>query len=121
METSLYGKSGTEYKFTVYDIDHEFNEVPAVYVFAKAEPPLVQGLLLQTFTPLYIGKTIHLDTRMGQHERKGGKLECAKRYGASVVLVHRVVALELVADARVKEIEDDLLGAYKTPCNIQNN
>lgn len=114
MMTTLSGRSGTQYNFEVFELGTTFNEVPCVYVYAS------NSLLLGYF-PVYIGKTIHLQTRMNEHANDGIE-RCARTNHASHILVHRPSSkTEYAINEEIEKIELDLLSAFNTPCNTQNN
>ncbi len=96
------GVSGEVYAFEVYPDDTEFDDEGAVYVFTKITPFKA--------TPLYIGETETLGTRIANHE----KWECADKHGCTHICVYWVGSKE-----EGLEIETDLRHNYNTPCNDQ--
>ena len=70
------GKSGTKYKYWIYDIKTTFTEGPGNYMFAKKSP--------EGHYPIYIGETNDLSTRLPSHEKR----ESAISNGATHVHIH---------------------------------
>ncbi len=99
------GKSKTEYRYDIYPINQEFNDVPANYVFMKK---LENG----NFRSIYFGKTNDIFTRFDNHHA----MPCIKKNGATHIGIHQ----NSRETDRTKE-EEDLLANYTTVCNIQNN
>lgn len=100
------GQSGKTYTYFIHPIDTTFKEAPGNYIFAKESSP-------GRWTPVYIGQTKDLSDRLRDHEKEG----CARRHGATHVHAHVNIAGE---SARLAE-ERDLLGRWKTACNVQLN
>ena len=97
------GKSGKEYQYWIYPIITEFKDSPGNYIFAKETTP-------GHWSPLYIGQTKSLKTRLSDHEKEA----CAKRNGAT----------HIHANASGGEVgrlaeEKDLITHWKPPCNEQ--
>lgn len=111
--TVFSGFSGYNYEFAEYPISSNFNDGHCVYIYAK--------LFFGFYTPLYIGQTIHLQTRMNEH-LDDGVYNCAYRHGVTHLLVH-VPYAQTIADAKTacESVERDLLMALNTPCNTQLN
>ena len=106
-EVTFQGRVGT-YNFEAYPLDTSFNDIGAVYIFAKYIPNQ-DGT--GTYTPLYIGQTISLRNRILGH-RHHGKWNCVENYGVNCICVHRD------ADSQSRmEKETDLLAVSKPPCN----
>lgn len=108
------GFSGYNYEFYEVPINgYRFEDVHCVYIYAK----LYQGF----FTPLYIGKTIHLRTRLNEHNLDGVN-NSTYFYGVTHILVHSPAANNMhEAEIKIANIERDLLLAINTPCNTQLN
>ncbi len=98
------GLSGREYKYWIYPMATTFSEEPGNYIFASQNSQ-------NRLTPLYIGETGDLKTRLSDHE----KLTCVKTHGGNVICVHKSSDSK---DARVAE-ETDVRGKWKTSCNDQ--
>ena len=81
----------------------DFKDSPGNYVFAKEVSP-------GQWSPVYIGQTNSLKTRLGNHEKEA----CAKRNGATHIHAHTSGGEE----ARLKE-EKDLITRWKPTCNDQ--
>ena len=99
------GKSGNEYRYDIYPINTQFNNVPANYVFMKK---LENG----NYTCIYFGITKDLSERFDNHHA----MPCIKKNGATHVGIHQ----NSKETDREKQ-ESDLLASYNTVCNIQNN
>ena len=96
------GRSGNQYEFEVYTSDTTFNDVSAVYIFAR------YNTQERTWTPLYIGESGELGTRIANHE----KWPCVRRHGVTHIHVHQVIG----ASNRM-EIETDLINRWSPVCN----
>lgn len=99
---SWTGLSGKKYGYWIYKIGASFKEEPGNYIFAKET---------QTgyWSPSYIGETVNLDMRLGDHEKEA----CARKHGATHIHAHLNSAGE---KARRLE-ENDLIRKYNPPCN----
>lgn len=108
------GISGYNYEFSEIPINgSRFEDVYCVYIYAK----LYQGF----YTPLYIGKTIHLRTRLNEHNDDGVNTSTFIR-GVTHILVHTPSARTMQeAETKIENIERDLLLAINTPCNTSLN
>ena len=93
------GQSGNAYEFEVYAASTSFNDVSAVYIFARDNGT--------TWTPLYIGETGELGTRISGHE----KWPCATQNGVTHIHVHRVAAADRM------RVETDLIRRWDPVCN----
>jgi hypothetical protein len=96
------GKSGVDYKYWIYPIGTEFKEKAGNYIYARRPKP---GF----WSPVYIGQTGNLDSRLASHEKE----ECAIEHGATHVHVHLSGDGE---DGRCRE-EKDLILRWQPPCN----
>lgn len=103
--TEFYGESGTMYKFLVYPAYTKFRDVSAVYIFCTKS---TYGLGFD-YSPLYIGETGELGTRIANHE----KWECVNSYGCTHICVMTIPEKDRLA------AETDLRHKYFTPCNDQ--
>lgn len=104
---TFFGESGTEYQFTVYSADTEFNNIGAVYIFCKVS---IDDELNFILVPLYIGETGKLGDRIANHE----KWDCVNREGCQFICVKAISRREVRLD-----VETDLRHKYTTPCNEQ--
>lgn len=95
------GKSGTQYKYWIYDVGSEFTNEGGNYIWAKETRP-------GHFKPIYIGQTKALQDRFDNHH----KFECAKRNGATHVHAH----LNSSSEKRLAE-ETDLIEKWNPVCN----
>jgi hypothetical protein len=89
------GISGHSHRFDVYTADSFFADISAVYVFAKR---------VTDITPLYIGESGELGTRMKSHE----KWPCVKQHGCTHICV-----LEIEGEEQRKAIETDIRLNYR--------
>lgn len=99
------GASGTDYTFTAYSRDTDFNAVGAVYFMTKRSAKPASGY---SHTRIYVGQTGDLSVRPLNHHRK----DCFDRKGANCVCV----LPESNKQTRLA-IESDLMEAYDPPCN----
>jgi hypothetical protein len=76
------GSSGREYAFDSFDLDAEFADVGAIYIFARQS----FGLLPPSLDLIYVGKATELGSRLSSHE----KWPQALRMGANRLLVMKV-------------------------------
>jgi len=97
------GKSGTNYKYWIYEIGNKFKEEAGNYIFAKETKP-------GYWKPVYIGQTVNLDERLENHEKE----TCAKRNGATHIHAH----LNSKKEDRLSE-EKDLIQKWQPTCNEQ--
>jgi len=95
---TLRGRSGATYDFDVYPWGQQFNPVGGVYVVLR-EP--ADGII-------YVGQTGDLSARFDVHH----KAACFQLHGRRYIGV-RVENSE----QRRLVIEDDLITAYRPPCN----
>lgn len=98
------GKSGKKYNYWIHPIGTEFKDSPGNYIFAKETHP-------GHWTPVYIGQTNSLKTRLSNHEKES----CAKRHGATHIHAHTSGSEQ----SRLEE-EEDLITHWKPPCNDQH-
>lgn len=94
------GHSGTEYTYTIFDINTFFLPYEGNYIFAREDGDY--------WYALYIGQTSNLQDRISDHE----KWPCVSHHGATHIHVHFNTNRLL----RQRE-ETDLLRALATPCN----
>lgn len=98
------GKSGTNYKYWIYDRKTTFKAVAGNYIFAKEMKP-------GYWKPVYIGETSDLSSRFLNHHQN----DCIDKNGATHIHVHSTAG---GAQTRRDE-ETDLRGKWSTPCNEQ--
>lgn len=95
------GRSGTNYKYWIYPINHSLKAEPGNYVFAKEVSP-------GRWRPIYIGQTENLDERLDDHHKAG----CIQAHGATHIHAH----LNGSKKARLDE-EQDLIARWNPVCN----
>ena len=103
-DVTFTGLSGAQYAFVAYTLDTTFNDVVAVYVFAKQ----VRAVASRSYHPLYTGQTEELNNRYVNHE----KWPCVNQNGVNSICVLR----EDNEDRRFA-IETDLIRNQNAPCN----
>jgi hypothetical protein len=96
------GISGQTYTYEIHPIDTSFKGLPGNYIFAKETKP-------NTWTPVYIGETSNLSERFDDHHKK----PCVDRNGATHIHVH----VNDAGEAARRAEEQDLIAAYRPPCN----
>jgi hypothetical protein len=102
------GKSNTEYHFSIYAIDYEFDEAGGVYIFAN-----IYNYGDKYFHDLiYCGKTKDLSTRFSDHH----KADDIERHDANCICV-----MEVSTEEERTSIEQDILEGNEFPCNDQHN
>lgn len=114
MSVTFYGKSGTCYAFDEYTMQNLPHISHVVYIYARKENA--------NYYPVYIGITERdVCVRYLEHAADGVN-HCAEYNGFNCMLLHygALAGIDMTS-ARLEEIEKDLLGIYKTPCNIANN
>ncbi len=101
----------------------ERDEWPAIYIFASVKQLGVIEEIQKHYTydvsVVYIGQTDNLRRRMQQHsgqEHDGAKLPCARKHGATHVLVHFVDGVH--EDRRIA-FEQELIKRFAPVCNEQ--
>lgn len=102
------GKSGTKYPFNVYPITEECPSESGIYVFSKRE----QTQTGFNQTPIYIGMAKSFEARFYNHH----KGDCIDRNGANCICL-----MQVKDENQRARIEQDLLNAYPTKCNLVNN
>ena len=101
--SQLWAGLSNSYNFEVYDSSvRTFNNVSAVYIFARCDSAA------SAWTPLYIGETAMLGTRIAGHE----KWLCAVANGVTHIHVCRING-----DLARRNAEHDLLARWSPPCN----
>ena len=95
------GKSGKEYKYSIYPINTELRDSPGNYIFAKETKP-------GHWYPVYIGQTNSLKTRLSGHEKEA----CSKRNGATHIHAHTSGG-----EAERLAEEKDLITRWQPACN----
>jgi hypothetical protein len=98
------GESNNKYTYWIHPIGTDFMEEGGNYIYAEETRP-------GKWSPLYIGQTDNLHTRLSNHEKE----ECAKRNGATHIHVHTTPAGEM---ERLAE-ERDLIAHLTPTCNDQ--
>lgn len=97
------GASNNSYRFEVYPHNTTFNDIGAVYIFAKKNG--------SQYEPLYIGESGELGKRIANHE----KMPRALAHGCNCICVHQEPNYQTRLDK-----ETDLRRAYpNTVCNDQ--
>jgi len=99
------GKSGTKYRYRIYDINQTFKKSPANYIYAKKNG---EG----KWVPIYIGETGDLSDRTTDAHHQE---DCITRNGATHRHVHSSSSNK---QTRLNE-ETDLRNNFNTPCNKQ--
>lgn len=113
--TTVKGLSGKEYKFVLYTFD-TFSDVqtnlwlsePALYLFTHRE--YSNGAYYHTY--LYLGETGDLSQRFANHHKE----EELKQRQTNCIGIYLDVPQN---EADRKQVEKDILSAYKFPCNEQ--
>ena len=100
------GRSNRDYSFNVYDLNANFNEVPAVYSISKREIRIDGNGWRHTV--LYFGITNNLKARLNDHH----KLADCIRQGANCISVHQ----DPQEVSRIDK-EADLIAYYQPPLN----
>ncbi|MBE9512503.1 MAG: hypothetical protein IMY77_00345 [Chloroflexi bacterium] len=95
------GASGKKYKYTIYAMDTDWNDVAGNYIFAKETSP-------HNWVAVYIGETESFKERLPNHN----ELPCVHRNGGTHIHAHT----NSDSSARLEE-EADLLADQGTPCN----
>ena len=95
------GKSGNSYRYWIHRIGTAFRDSPGNYIYAKEVQP-------GRWSPLYIGQTKRLETRLASHEKE----QEARRSGATHIHAH-----SSGAEAERTAEELDLCRAWKPSCN----
>ena len=102
---TLTGVSGKEYEFNIYPFGTEFNAVGAVYYISKRTEKSGSGW---EHSRIYIGQTANMSERFDSHH----KADCFNE--------HQVNCHSIYQENNQEErlfIENDLVEAYKPPCN----
>jgi predicted site-specific integrase-resolvase len=102
---NLTGVSGTKYEFNVYSFDTSFNSISTVYYVSKRS---LNQDGTGSHSKIYIGETGDIAERFSQHHKQN----CFEDHGANCISVHQEKN-----EQRRQEIEQDLIDAYKPPCN----
>ena len=98
--TTFTFKNGNKYTYTAYDIDTQFKDAKANYMFCYQKDG--------KWNMAYVGQTTELGTRFADHH----KMSCAKNKGATHVLVR------VNNDEQARLAEEKLfIETYKPPCN----
>lgn len=96
------GKSGRKYGYWIRPLGTNFNDAPGNYIYAKETSP-------KNWSPVYIGQTSSLATRLADHEKEA----CTRRNGATHIHAHTSVENEV--DRRNEE--SDLIARWNPVCN----
>ncbi len=115
MAIKATGRSGKEYLFDKFEISSSINVSNCIYIYAKEVP--------NSFEPIYIGMTTRtFAERYAEHDYDGIN-ECVGFHEANCILIHSHGNTILCGytENDLKNIEEDLLNKYNTPCNTQNN
>ena len=106
----IYGKSEYLYKFTMYSLDHEFNDIPGTYMYVTI--PLDDIPSYDNSKLIYCGETKELGDRIDAHsyeeEIMSHKPNCICKLSAS-------------SKEEAKMNQDDILEGNKFLVNIQKN
>ncbi len=97
------GRSGQQYEYRTYLLNHEFSDEPGNYIFVKRMTELAVE------KPLYVGETSTLEGRFENHH----KAECARKLGITHIDAHGSSSNEATRKAE----EQDLIEALNPPCN----
>jgi hypothetical protein len=96
------GKSGAQYQYWIYPFGTSFKAAPGNYVYAK--------LTAAGWVPLYMGQTVNLAARLGNHEKESE----ARRNGATHIHAHTSgIEVQRLAE------EKDLIARWQPLCNDQ--
>jgi len=102
---TLTGISGKKYDFNVYPFNTEFNLIGAIYYISKRTEKQDGG---GSHSQIYIGHTSDMSERLDDHH----KASCFKSNNANCISIYKEANKQLRL-----EIEQDLIDAYKPPCN----
>lgn len=103
------GASGVSYIFDVFTCDHTFDDVRAVYIFAKKPIPYNELY----YEPLYIDWTDALGSTVKNHT----KWPCINKHGCTHICVFSVSDIDEEWDEWKKEAVADLIQQHNPPCN----
>jgi hypothetical protein len=103
-DATFKGKSGKEYAFEVFSINHNFPNIGAVYIFLRRTIRNGNG----SDKLIYVGQTGELADRISDHE----KWPCAKSHDATCICVHKDSN-----ETSRRSIEKDLVDSENPPCN----
>lgn len=96
------GRSGREYRYSIYQIGADLEAGPGNYIFAEETTP-------GTFLPVYVGHSADLSERLDRL----GAMPCIRRNNA--VFIH-VRLNDEGEKARIAEA-NDLIALWNPPCN----
>lgn len=108
---TLTGLSGRKYVFNIYsyaafnDLESAFRPISALYLFVIMYDNDMCSMI-------YLGETSDLSTRFYNHHKE----YCIKSRNAN-----RICVCAIEGETSRKNAEDDLLSAYKFPCNEKKN
>ncbi len=100
------GKSGTEYKFSIYPLNTSFKKnYGAVYFITRRYSKTDSRY---SHKEIYVGQTNDLSERFDNHH----KWDCFKKNGANCVCIYGAET-----ESVQLRIEEDLIKNYDPPCN----
>jgi hypothetical protein len=99
--TTLTGKGGAEYVFSIFPRNTTFNARPGVYVMGREMGE-------SRFAFCFVGETADLSKRPLSPDKQA----CFNRFG-----VDHIFLIEEFDAARRKQIVQDLVAAYSPSCN----
>ena len=104
----FHGKSSRVYGFRTYDLETEFNNCQAVYIFTKL---VITTENAKGYNRLYVGETDNLATVIQNHENSTRLKQC----GVNSICVH----LDKDGLSRRKKVHDIISGVGgPPPCNV---
>ena len=98
------GADGTQYQYTVHDLNTNWNDVPGNYIFAKRNNR-------NQWVAIYIGETGSLRDRLSGDDHE--KYPCGRRHNMTHIHAHTSSAQR--ADRTAEEA--NLIRRYNPPCN----
>jgi len=101
------GQSGVHYYFETFSLDHEFDNIGAIYIFSKRTYENRKG----SHKFLYVGQTDQLANRIISHE----KWPCLTAHDVNCICV-----LQDGNKHSRENIEKDLIRSDDPPCNRQS-
>lgn len=106
----IYGKSGYLYKFTMYSLDHEFDDIPGTYMYVTI--PTNKVPVYDNSKLIYCGETKELGERIDDHSYE------------EEIMSHKpncICKLSANSKEEAKRIQDDILEGNNFLVNIQKN
>ena len=96
------GRSNHIYDFALHNMDYDFRDTAACYIFTKARND-------GRWAPIYVGQTQNLKERLAAHRSS----PCIVRHGATHVCVYTT---DMENDQYRRLVERDLLRRLKPAC-----